>query len=854
VVVDLLAAGRTVVVAPGAPAPDPWDGCERVVVDAVDAGIADRLSVAWRTREPVVIELHPGLGLDDPANPPDERLTGRQPWELDVDLDLTAERLHHGIWANSSQWAGEALTLGARAGGDADVVLPDGTEAVCDGGPLDVSLGARLGGVAVVHRIAIEHGSLQPLGPNRSDAELAPDQLAAVLHPGAGCRVIAPAGSGKTRVLTERARVLLHSWGLPPAAMAVVAFNRRAAAEVIARTRDLTGLRVRTLNALGLRLLPGGIQTVDERRVRDVLSKLVDFPRRAETDPAAPWIEALGRVRLGLKHPLEVEAELPDVSGLGEVVVRYRDALRRAGETDFDDQVLGAIERLLTDPTFRRRAQRAARVLLVDEFQDLTPAHLLLLRLLSGPAGGVFGVGDDDQTIYGYAGATPEWLVSFGDRFPGAGDHPLEVNYRCPPAVVGAAANLLTRNALRVPKVIRPAPASVDGPGALEVLPPGDAAGRAAERVAALVTGGAAPGDIAVLARVNASLAPVQVLLRHQGLPVRGGVDARFLQRGGVRAALAWLAVAAAPERALPGASLREACRRPKRGFSEKLQQWASEQRSVPDLLRLAGRLQSERDAGKVTDLAADVARVRKAAESGTTADVLRVVRDDVGLDASAAALDGWSHGAVASHTDDLDALDALAHLEERPGLFGAWLGEALSVGDDEGGVTLASIHAVKGQEWAHVVLLNVSAGLLPHRLVDDEEEERRVFHVGLTRGRQTVTVVPGQQPSPFLAELDAPGEPAPKRVIRSSSAPPVKVAPEQAEDMVTFERLREWRRKRADGKPAYTVLTDATLRVLADTKPSNEAELARVPGIGPTKIQNYGDELLALLSGADES
>jgi DNA helicase-2/ATP-dependent DNA helicase PcrA len=465
----------------------------------------------------------------------------------------------------------------------------------------------------------------------------------------------------------------------------------------------------------------------------------------------------------------------------------------------------------------------------------------------------VFGVGDDDQTIYGYAGATPQWLVSFGDRFPGAGDHPLEVNYRCPPAVVSAASNLLTRNAVRVAKTIRPAPGAADAAGALEVLPAGDAATRAAERVSALLAGGAAPSEVAVLARVNASLAPVQVLLRHGGLPVQGGVDGRFLARGGVRAALAWLAVAAAPEKALPGPALREAARRPKRGFGERLLSWVADQRSVDALLRLANRLNNERDATKVLDLATDVARARKAAESGTTADVLDVVRNEVGnggLDASAAALDGWSHGAVASHGDDLDALAALAHLEPRPDRFGAWLGDALAVGDDEGGVTLASIHAVKGQEWPHVVVLNVSAGLLPHRLVDDVEEERRVLHVALTRGRETVTVVPGQQPSPFLAELAEPGEPPPRTrpAVVAAAKPSSTTAGPGPVDVEAFERLREWRRRRADGKPAFTVLTDATLRVLADSKPSTEAELGRVPGIGPTKLQNYGEELLALL------
>lgn len=242
--------------------------------------------------------------------------------------------------------------------------------------------------------------------------------------------------------------------------------------------------------------------------------------------------------------------------------------------------------------------------------------------------------------------------------------------------------------------------------------------------------------------------------------------------------------------------------------------------------------------------------------------------------------------------------------------MFGAWLGNALRAGDDEHGVTLASIHAVKGQEWRHVVVHHVSAGLLPHRLVDDEEEERRVLHVGLTRGRRTVTVVPGPQPSPFLAELATPGEPKPRARPAPAAAAPasskpaadgpaealaavpgaafqhggydhevVEVADGGARTTVggtgtltvpfgttvrtaagprmlahpgheaAFERLRAWRATKAVGKPAYTVFADATLRVLAATLPVDEAGLRAVKGVGPTKLELYGEELLALTS-----
>jgi DNA helicase-2/ATP-dependent DNA helicase PcrA len=181
-------------------------------------------------------------------------------------------------------------------------------------------------------------------------------------------------------------------------------------------------------------------------------------------------------------------------------------------------------------------------------------------------------------------------------------------------------------------------------------------------------------------------------------------------------------------------------------------------------------------------------------------------------------------------------------------------LGDALSVGDDDGGVTLASIHAVKGQEWPHVVLHQVTAGILPHRLVDDPEEERRVLHVALTRGQTTVAIVPGIPPSPFLRELAQPGEPPPRRAVVTSRSAPATARAEPALDPgaeVAFERLRAWRteKARAAGKPAYTVFADATLRELARRLPADEAGLRQISGIGPAKLDNYGDELLALLA-----
>jgi DNA helicase-2/ATP-dependent DNA helicase PcrA len=802
---DPLALGRSAVVNAGQPAPPAWAGCERVpVVPTGELGPeeAEAMHARWRRRQPVVWELADGSGLDDPLRPPPERVEGIDPWHWSPDLVLPGEVAHHALWANSVdarqvdrldwRWAREAVAVGAAPAppaSEGEVVLPGGETVICDGGPLDAGLGGRVG-LAVLHRVGIEHRWLVPLPRELPPAagEMAPDQAAAVGEPRAGARIIAPAGSGKTRVLTERARALLAGWRLPPAALALVAYNVRAAAEMRQRLADRPELRIRTLNALGLRLC-GRSATVDGPEVRRILSGLVDLPRRAETDPAAPWIEALARVRLGLAAPDEVEAALGDVSGLEPVVRAYREELARRAVVDFDEQITVAIERLLADPALRARSQRHARVLLVDEFQDLTPAHLLLLRLLSGPAGAVFGVGDDDQTIYGYTGATPRWLIDFEHWFPGSASHPLEVNYRCPAPVVTAAANLLSRNRLRVPKSIR-ARAGAPKTG-LEVMlaggagragragggngpngPRGQASGPAAAtaaQVAGLLAGGARPADVAVLCRVNAGLVAVRVLLAHQAIPATGGGDRRFLTRSGVRAALAWLEVASCPSGARAGPALVEAARRPKRGMSQSLLTLVGRQRQVDGLADLAGWLAgkgSERDAAKVADLAADVELVRRSAgggETGRTATVLDALRRRIGqggLDASAAALDGWSCGAIASHADDLEALSELAALEPDPARFGPWLADQLSRPDDADGVTLASVHAVKGQEWPHVVLHHATDGVLPHRLATDREEERRIFHVGLTRGSVTVTVVAGRPPSPFLDELTSPGQP----------------------------------------------------------------------------------------------
>ncbi|MYA86777.1 MAG: ATP-dependent DNA helicase UvrD2 [Acidimicrobiaceae bacterium] len=936
--------GRSVLVLPGQPAPAPWEACPRVraETESPDASTGRRLRSAWQGRERLVIEV------DGPL-PGTEPVLTRPWWELGSGFTLTDEVWHHLLTANSvdAREQGrvrfgpceQALALGARAGAPGergDIVSTAGDPAWCDGGPLDSFGASELDGAALIPAANLAAGAVGGLRSCEPTADLASDQRRAVGHLGGGACIVAPAGSGKTRVLTERVRWLVRDLGVAPASVCLVAYNVRARAEMQERTADLPGLEVRTLNSLALAVCNGAgrfarptghdrVEVIGEREVRDLLHVLVGERtprkrRRAMTDPLAPWVEALSASRLGLRDPAEVERDYaPDVDGFAELAPAYAEALDERDVVDFDHQIIRAIDVLLTDPAARAAARRVCGVLLVDEFQDLTPAHLLMIRLLAGPRADVFGVGDDDQTIYGYSGASPRWLIEYERFFPGAVRHLLGVNYRCPPAVVEAASNLLSHKRHRIAKEISARPARVpeaapldidkpDGAGSeagesepdgaagrsLAVEAAGDGGLAVVERVRTLMAAGADARDIAVLARVNSTLLAPQILLSEAGIDCMTPVGPWFLERTGVAAALAWLRLATTGAARLPADALATAARRPPRSISPRVVEWIAEQHNVGALRRLAGRISDERTAGRVSDFAGDIERVGGMARDG--ADTLRLLEAiqhgtdlaaslDERLDASRRTVDRSAHG------DDLRALMSVAAHCADPAAFEDWLRRRLTDGRHSNevdarlgpprwgpGVRLATVHRVKGLEWPHVIVLSATEGLMPHRLAGDLEEERRVFHVAITRGSESVLVVADGPKSPFINEMSwrsklepaglpagdrsRPRRPAPAEAAapvptggrkapgRPSKPPPIDEALEP-DAAAAFERLRQWRleRSRADGVPAYVVFSDATLRELARRRPATDEGLLAVPGIGPAKLAAHGDAIKNLLA-----
>lgn len=972
--------GRGVVVAAGMAAPEPWQHCPQLSIDERVLGDPEpavkALHRAWFERQPVVVELRvDSKALQEPE------VSSDPVHSLSPQFEFWRERLHFLVWANnydartgdpvwwhSRKAARRFEDLGVREAGPADIVLFDGTALYVDGGPFEPP--PLPGGAGVVHRWNTEVGSLSTVGRLPPDADLAADQIAAVSHQTGGARVIAPAGSGKTRVLTERLRHIIEGRGAEPSTVTALAFNTKAAAQMRERCGEFVAdhaPQIQTLNSVGLWICnefggQGRLRVLEEPQVRELIQRVYEVRRQSNTDTVLPYIDALSAVRLGLSSPTTVEDKIPDARGLAAGFDAYRAALEEAVAVDFDEQIYRAIEIVLRDPNARSSAQRRCRHLLVDEFQDLNAAHMLLIRFLCAPHYNCFGVGDDDQVIYGYSGATPMYLIDFQEYFPGAAAYALDVNYRCPPGVVTAANHLLSYNQTRIAKTITTPPerddalptfdAPLRGQGVVSVLSDdADELPKAAlTAITAWRASGVAVDDIAVLARVNSALLPVQVALVDAGVPCTAPLGPRVLQRTGIRTALAYLRMAAGPE-SIKREDVIETIRRPSRGIAPKVQEMLTTRSatSVSDIRRLAGRL-TGRDAPKLSDYADAIESVVRASRKSTAA-ALKAIRVHVGLGTTMDVLDA-SGGAVdrSTHLDDLLALESLASLHPEAATFEMWLRELLNKGSPDGpAVHVSTIHKIKGREWGHVLVYGASRGLLPHRLSDDIEGERRVFHVALTRAaRQVVFISDRNEPSPFLEELDgsrphhpllgttvredrslAPwatglrkGGPTPSGGRRSQeqrrkgrshshatfgveraaqlgleiehgghmgpvvdltdSAAIVKVGSVQLKvpfgtdvridgafvrlvapgsgtaDTKELERretaLRRWRADaaKAAAVPAYVVLNDNELVGIATRAPSTLGELARCKGMGPIRLERWGDELLTALTNLD--
>ncbi|MGH3799720.1 MAG: UvrD-helicase domain-containing protein, partial [Pseudonocardiaceae bacterium] len=625
-------------------------------------------------------------------------------------------------------------------------------------------------------------------------AGLNPQQRAAVEHAGSPLLIVAGAGSGKTRVLAHRIGYLLGHRGVAPGQVLAITFTNKAAAEMRERVTALVGRRaavmwVSTFHSMCVRILrreaknlPGltsnfSIYDADDtRRLIAMVARDLDLdPKRY---PARTLAAKISNLKNELVDPSSAAAAAADDLDrrVAEVYAGYQRRLETSNALDFDDLIMRTVELLQTLPDVAEHYRRRFRHVLVDEYQDTNHAQYVLVReLVAAPAedldpAELCVVGDADQSIYAFRGATIRNIEEFERDFPDARTILLEQNYRSTQTILSAANAIISRNPGRRDK--RLWSAAGDGEPIVGYVADNehDEAAFVASEIDRLVDGGAARfGDVAVFYRTNNSSRVFEEVFIRLGLPYKvvGGV--RFYERREVRDALAYLRVLDNPEDTV---SLRRILNTPRRGIGDRAEAVVvahaeRERISFAAALRAAAAgqeisLLNPRSRNAITAFVVLMDELREKVAAGEdVAEILDAVLERTGYRAE---LDVSEDPQDASRLDNLTELVTVARefaseagpvvpVEDggaEPGSLAAFLervalvADADQIPDDDGAsggvVTLMTLHTAKGLEFPVVFLTGWEDGQFPHlrALGDPTElaEERRLAYVGLTRAR----------------------------------------------------------------------------------------------------------------------
>jgi ATP-dependent DNA helicase Rep len=631
------------------------------------------------------------------------------------------------------------------------------------------------------------------------------------------CLVLAGAGSGKTRVIVHKIARLLEA-GHAADAIAAITFTNKAAAEMRERARSLVGpraagkLAISTFHSLGVRILRehgeriGLAKNFSILDSDDVLGVLKDAGGTTDNAMARRWQWTIGAWKNRGLRAADAEAEVlsgthddrsaEDALAAARVMRRYEERLAAYRSTDFDDLIVLPMRLLADHDDLRATWRERLRYILVDEYQDTNGVQYELMKLIAGPRGRFTAVGDDDQSIYGWRGATIDNLKRLPLDYPALKVIPLEQNYRSTGSILAAANAVIGHN----PKLFEKKLWSELGAGEPVVLVECDDETHEAERVVARIESlrgaEAALGDIAVLYRANHQARVLEQALRKAGIPYKVSGGQSFFERAEIRDLCAWLRLIVNED---DDPAFLRAVTSPKRGIGHQ---------TLATLGEFAQRWRSSLFASLFAESLADALPRRAIAglqEFGRIVHALQErARDTVGGAAAKTLLLEWLKDVgYEEHLRDNEESPALADSRWANVLdFVDWIArrcggrgsaaigddeEATSVlavaqtisviislaerGDDQNVVTLSTLHAAKGLEWPHVVLASVNEGLLPFAGEDEAataarlEEERRLMYVGITRARATLAISTlrrrkrGRQmqaalPSRFIAEM----------------------------------------------------------------------------------------------------
>ncbi|WP_051808090.1 DNA helicase PcrA [Actinoplanes subtropicus] len=625
-------------------------------------------------------------------------------------------------------------------------------------------------------------------------------QRDAVTHAGSPLLIVAGAGSGKTRVLTHRIAYLLAARDVHPGQIIAITFTNKAAGEMKERVADLVGPRARlmwvsTFHSACVRILRAehdhaGLKSTfsiydadDSRRLMQLVIRELDLdPKRYTARGLAAQVSNL---KNELVEPEEYKnkAKGPNERALAEAYEMYQRRLREAHALDFDDIIMATVHLFQSHPHVAEAYRRRFRHVLVDEYQDTNHAQYTLVKELVGEKGGevppaeLCVVGDADQSIYAFRGATIRNILEFERDYSDARTILLEQNYRSTQTILSAANAVIERNPSRKPKRLW----SDQGAGEQIVGYVADTEHAEADWVAREIDrlhdrAEVRPGDVAVFYRTNAQSRVFEEVFIRVGLPYKvvGGV--RFYERKEVRDALAYLRAVVNDDDTV---SIRRVLNTPKRGIGERAEA-CIEALSSRDRISFGQALRHAKDApgiatravNSINDFVQLLDDLRGLSRTSPPEEVLEAVLQRSGLLSELEeSIDPQDQGRVENlqelvsvareYTERVEAQaeeGEEAPPTDSPGLGGgtaatlagfleqvALVADADQLPDDDpenqGVVTLMTLHTAKGLEFPVVFLTGLEDGVFPHmRALGDNtelEEERRLAYVGITRARQ---------------------------------------------------------------------------------------------------------------------
>lgn len=605
----------------------------------------------------------------------------------------------------------------------------------------------------------------------------------AIKHGNGPCMVLAPPGSGKTLIVTERTRYLIEESGVRPDQILVITFTRYAAREMKERFERLTAgknypVTFGTFHSIFYGILKcaygiGANNLMSEKESSVLLQEVLDQTNiestpevEDEEELVRELLREVGMVKKGLCHLKDFHSKYLTQDEFAEVFRSYEHQKKELKKFDFDDMLVQCYALFRKKPEILQGWQKRFQYILIDEFQDINRVQYEVIRMLAAPRYNLFVVGDDDQSIYGFRGAKPELMLYMKQEFPSLRTISLTVNYRSTEFITGAAARVILHNDTRFYKRVQSFRGRGQNVHVQEVLDEQEEAQYVTEEIQKKLDQGIKPGEIAVLFRAAVQARMISEILSEHRIPfeMRDYVT-NFYRHFIVKDMMAYLQLAAGKrDRSL----FLTICNRPLRYLARNSME--NRQVNFEDLRKFYCDKDWMLDIIDQFDV--DVRMMKNMAPYAA----IQYIRKKIGYD------DFLKEYAEKHQISWKQLMDVMAELEERSKNFKSYDEWEIHIakytqeleeqqakarkikGERENKVQLMTIHSAKGLEFEDVFVIHANEGEIPHQKAekkDEIEEERRLFYVALTRAKNNLCISYITQkngnsikPSRFVEEL----------------------------------------------------------------------------------------------------